>query len=239
MKWTEAELRLLREIYPDVPTGDVAALLGRQVGPIHQTAARYGIKKSAAFLASDLSARILRGHKLEAMKGSQFKKGHKTWNAGMKGWSAPGTDRTRFKKGQMSGAAARNYVPIGSLRVTKDGNLQRKVTDDPALYPARRWTSVARLVWEAANGPMPPGALIVFRPGCKTTDPELITSDKLECLTRAQNAQRNHPRNKSPELGRLYQLKGAITRQVNRITKEHNEKSKHQPVARQAASHPR
>jgi len=235
MKWTESELCLLREIYPDVPTTDIAALLGRKVGPIHQAAARYGIKKSAAFFASDLSARILRGHKQEAMKASQFKKGHKTWNAGMKGWSAPGADRTQFKKGQMSGAAASNYVPIGSLRITKDGNLQRKMTDDPALYPARRWTSVARIVWEAANGPMPDGALIVFRPGCKTTDPELITADKLECITRAQNALRNSPYSKSPELGRLYQLKGAITRQVNRITKEHNEKSTHQSTARQTA----
>ena len=47
-----------------------------------------------------------------------------------------------------------------------------------------------------------------------------ITVDKVECITRAQNAQRNHPRNKSPELAKLCQLKGAITRQVNRITQE-------------------
>jgi hypothetical protein len=54
---------------------------------------------------------------------------------------------------------------------------------------------------------------------------ELITPDAVEAITRGENARgenarRNHPKNKSPELARLYQLKGAITRQVNRINKE-------------------
>jgi hypothetical protein len=39
-------------------------------------------------------------------------------------------------------------------------------------------------------------------------------------ITRAQHARRNHPNTRSPELGRLYQLKGQITRQVNRLQKE-------------------
>jgi hypothetical protein len=54
-----------------------------------------------------------------------------------------------------------------------------------------------------------------------------ITADKLECISRAQHAHRNHPRNKSPELAKLAQLKGAITRQVNRINREHEERQGH------------
>ncbi len=38
--------------------------------------------------------------------------------------------------------------------------------------------------------------------------------------SRAEIARRNHPMNKSLELARLVQLKGAITRQVNRIARE-------------------
>ena len=49
---------------------------------------------------------------------------------------------------------------------------------------------------------------------------EEITVDRLECISMAENAQRNHPRSRNPELARLVQLKGAITRQVNRIAKE-------------------
>jgi len=62
---------------------------------------------------------------------------------------------TQFKKGDRLGAAQHNYVPIGSLRVSKDGYLERKVTDDPSFVPNRRWVSVHRLVWEAAHGPVP------------------------------------------------------------------------------------
>ena len=126
----------------------------------------------------------------------------------------------------MSGAAQHNYVPIGSLRINADGHLERKVTDNPALYPARRWEPVYRHVWEAANGPIPEGHLVIFRPGMKTTKEEEITVDRLECITRAENARRNHPRTRSPELARLVQLKGAITRQVNRINREAEQASK-------------
>ncbi|KYZ79032.1 hypothetical protein PTBPS01_03975 [Burkholderia pseudomallei] len=52
---------------------------------------------------------------------------------------------------------------------------------------------------------------------------EEITLDRVECISMAENARRNHPRSKSPELAKLVQLKGAITRQVNRIAREAKE----------------
>lgn len=234
MKWTEAELYLLRELYPDLPACDVAALLDRKVGAVHQAAARYGLKKSAQFMQSDMAARILRGRKQEAMKASQFKPGHATWNKGLAGWCPAGSEQGHFKPGHVP----KSWVPEGSYRITKDGTLQIKANSLPGPSNVR-WKPVARIAWEAAYGPIPDGALIVFKLGGKTTDPALITADKLECITRKENAQRNHPRNKSPELGRLYQLRGAITRQVNRIIREHNEPSQHQPTARHLTGHPR
>ncbi|MFD1839535.1 hypothetical protein [Paracidovorax cattleyae] len=70
---------------------------------------------------------------------------------------------------------------------------------------------------------MPDGHICVFKPGQRTTVLEEITADRVECISRAENARRNHPRNKSPELAKLVQLKGAITRQVNRIAREAKE----------------
>ena len=61
--------------------------------------------------------------------------------------------------------------------------------------------------------------------GMKTAVEAEVTADRLECITRAENAHRNHPRNRDPELGRLVQLKGAITRQVNRIAREAQEQA--------------
>lgn len=64
---------------------------------------------------------------------------------------------------------------------------------------------------------------MVFKPGMKTAVLEEITLDRVECISLAENARRNHPRNKHPEYARLVQLRGAITRQVNRINREAQE----------------
>lgn len=218
--WTEAQLTVLRQFYPDLRADDVAHIIGRTTKSVHQKARQLGIGKSAAFYASQASGRVQRGRQDPAMVATQFKPGLEPWNKGKKGATGlhPNCRKHQFKPGRPA-HESRNYQPIGSHRINADGHLERKMTDDPAIVPVRRWTPVYRLVWEAANGPIPDGHLVVFKPGMKTAVLEQITVDRLECITRAENARRNHPRNHSPELMKLYQLKGAITRQVNRITK--------------------
>lgn len=221
--WTEPQLAVLRQFYPDLPAANLAQVLSRPVSSVYQMAAKLGLRKSEAFNQSDASGRTQRGKTNPGMQATQFKPGTTPWNKGKKGSTGlhPNCRATQFtsRKPEQS----RNYQPIGSLRVTKDGILERKVTDDRNLVPARRWTPVARLVWEAAHGRVPPKHIVVFKPGMRTTDPALITLDRTECISRAENARRNHPRNKHPELARLVQLKGAITRQVNRIVREAQE----------------
>jgi hypothetical protein len=226
--WTAIELDLLRSMYAECHTEDVAAWVGRGVGQCYQAAAKHGLRKSADYLASDAACRLRRGEETEAMKANRFQPGQAAWNKGRSGEETgtgthPNSRRTQFKAdGSLRGAAQHNYVPIGSLRISKDGYLERKVTDDHPV-PARRWVAVHRLVWEAANGPIPAGHIVSFRPGRKTKVLEEVTVDRLECISRAENARRNHPRNRCPELARLVQLKGAITRQVNRISREAQE----------------
>lgn len=155
-----------------------------------------------------------------AMLAQQFKPGHTPWNKGTHYTAGGRSADTRFKKGEMRGAAQHNYVPIGSLRITADGMLERKMSDDPDLYPARRWVGVHRLVWQAAYGPIPEGHIVVFKPGQATTTEAEITPDRLECITRQENIRRNSLHTRMPkDMARLYQIKGAITRQVNRINK--------------------
>lgn len=219
--WTDIELAVLREHYPDSQTSDIAAALGRPVYSVYGKAFGMGLRKSAEYLAGPESGR------LDGVRGaaSRFVKGQASWNKGTKGVAGQHQNcrANQFKKGDRRGAANRNYVPIGSERVSKDGYLERKVTDDPDIIPARRWVGVHRLVWEAANGPIPPGHVVAFLPGRRTADAALITPDALELVSRAEMARRNHPRNTSPELAALVQLKGAITRQVNRIAREAKE----------------
>lgn len=223
-RWSSGELDLLHSMYPECHTDDVAAWIGRTTAQCYQAAAAHGLRKSAEYLASDTACRIRRGHQNEAMKASRFKPGQDAWNKGLRGVVGvqEACRATQFKPGRPA-SEARNYVPIGSLRVCADGYLERKLTDDPTIMPARRWVAVHRIVWEAAFGQIPRGHIVCFRPGKKTTVLEEVTFDRLECITRAENARRNHPRNRSPELARLVQLKGAITRQVNRISREAQE----------------
>lgn len=221
--WTDLDLQILRVGYPDLPTKQIARDLGISVDMVFRKATQLGLKKSEAYLASDMSGRILRGKQDPRMIASRFKKGTEPWNKGINYVAGGRSSETRFKAGR-SPEEARNYLPIGSLRVTKDGYLERKFTDDQSLMPTRRWVAVHRIVWEKAHGPIPKGHMVVFKPGVRTIVEAEITADRLECISRAENARRNVPTVKNPEVARLIQLKGAITRQVNRINREAKEK---------------
>lgn len=223
-QWTEADIAIIRMHYADQPTKDVAAMLGCSVCAVYNQAFNLGLKKSQAFFESDNSKRIQRGHQDPRLMATRFKPGHASWNKGVPGSTGlhPHSRATQFKPGRLP-SHARNYVPVGSLRILRQPYpyLERKVTDDQRIKPARRWVAVHRLVWMAANGAIPPGHIVVFKPGMKTLVEADITLDKIDCITRAENARRNDPSVKNPELKQLFQLKGAITRQINRIAKEH------------------
>ena len=225
--WTAPEIAHLVRLYPDTKTIDLAAAMGRKLSSVHTKAAALGLKKSAAFNASKASGRIQPGPPGPGSKATQFKPGQKPWNTGRKGWQAGGRSAlTRFTTGMLPP----NTVPVGSYRIITEKNggqhLEQKVREVPGPSH-KRWTPVSRLVWEAAHGPVPPGCIVVFKPGRRTLVLQDITLDRLECITRAENARRNHPISSNPELAKLCQLKGAITRQVNRITREHEQHQGH------------
>lgn len=217
--WPPHYLEVLRRFYAVLKTEDIAALLGKSARRVYAKAHAMGLKKSPEYLASVHSGRVQRGHQDPRLQGTQFKKGLVPWNKGLKGLTHEGSKATQFKKGAMSGAAQHNYVPIGSYRISGDGHLEQKMTDDPSIVPALRWKPVSRIVWERDKGPIPAGHLVVFKRGQKTTELELITVDRLDCITRAENARRNHWTNLHPELAAVVPIKGAITRHVNRINR--------------------
>ena len=149
---------------------------------------------------------------------TQFQPGHEPWNKG-KSYQPGGRCReTWFQRGRPANLT-HNYLPIGSLRVNRDGYLERKMTDDPSLAPARRWTAVHRLVWQEAHGPVPQGMAVVFKPGTRTTELEGIRLECLEMITRRELMLRNSVHRHGPEIAALVQLRGALVRQINRKAK--------------------
>jgi hypothetical protein len=220
-RWTPEREQMLRKLYPDMPAQLVAQALGCSLGPVYSKAHLLGLHKSAAFLASQLSGRIQRGRSDPRMTATQFKPGVVPHNKGVPGSAGlhPNCRATQFKPGRKP-QEARNYVPIGSHRLSKDGYLERKMTDDPALVPARRWKPVARLVWEAAHGPMPAGHAVVFKPGRASTRVEDITLDAVECITRAELMRRNTLHRFGAEVVQTIRMRARLVRAINSQEKE-------------------
>lgn len=217
--WTDAEIELLRRNYADSRTEDIAIALDRTPSTVYQQARKLGLNKSPQWIADTARERSMRPD--HGGVKTRFTKGQQSWSKGLKGVVGvqEACRATQFKKGRKP-EEARNYKPVGSLRVTRDGILERKMTDDPLVYPARRWTSVARLVWEEANGPIPAGHLVRFKHGMHTVEVEEVTIDRLECVSRAEHMRTHTYHQYGPEVASVVQLRGAITRQINKRAKE-------------------
>ncbi|MHC4538154.1 MAG: hypothetical protein ACYTEK_11980 [Planctomycetota bacterium] len=50
--WSKSEVALLRRLFPNRPTAEVAAKLGRALDPVKKKASRMGFKKAKKYLKS-------------------------------------------------------------------------------------------------------------------------------------------------------------------------------------------
>ena len=183
-KWrpSAADIELVKRNFADTKTADLEQALGVEYHQVAKLAMRLGLEKSAQFLNGTDSGR------LDGVRGSssRFKPGQKPWNTGKKGLQmAP--EASRFKPGQKPP----NWLPIGSFRVlhTEGGSyVQIKLTDTG--YPPRDWVMYHRHVWEQAHGPIPEDHMVVFK-GPHTMDPEQITPEILECISRVEHMRRH------------------------------------------------
>lgn len=220
--WTEADLDLLRRDYADGRTDLIATALARPIYAVYNKAQSLGLPKSQAFFASANAGRVQRGRQHPSMVASQFSAGLVPWNKGTHFVAGGRSAETQFQSGACRGRAAQLVVPVGSYRVNGDGYLDRKTSDRPGPQTLR-WRAVHRLVWEAANGPVPPGHAVVFLPGRHTTDPALITLDALELITRRELLARNTIHRFPKPLADVMRLRGAVNRQINRRTEHDDE----------------
>jgi hypothetical protein len=156
---------MLRELYPDTRTEDVALRMGRTLSSTYQRAGTLGLKKSAAFLASPAACRTNGRQGI----GTRFVKGQVPANKGKPMPFHPNSAATRFKKGQLP----HNTKWAGHERVTQDGYIEISVEQtNPHTGFGRRYVLKHRWEWEKANGPVPAGMALKCLDGNKQhTDP--------------------------------------------------------------------
>lgn len=210
-KWTPAQDRRMVEAYPNTDTAELATELGVSVTQLYHRANKLQLKKSAEYM-TELTRRAT-ANAVKTGTASRFKPGQTPWNKGIpfnaKGRSA----ETRFRPKSLP----HNHRPLGSERTSKDGYLQRKMTETG--YPPRDWVPVHHLVWTADGNDIPKGHRVVFRDGDKTN----IVIANLELITIAELMRRNSYHNYGPEISAVVQLRGAITRQINKRKRQADE----------------
>jgi hypothetical protein len=204
--WTPEQEAMLRSRYADEKTETLAVEIGRDLKSLYAKAKKLGLKKSQEYLDSPVACRLRRGDNVGMEY--RFKPGQQVWNKGMKGLKIGG-EQTQFKPGHKP----HNHVPIGSERFSKEGYLQRKMTDTG--YPPKDWVAVHNLLWVEHNGPIPAGHVVSFKDGNK----KHISIDNLECISRRDLMKRNTRHNLPKELSDLIALRGALTRQINKRIK--------------------
>lgn len=207
-RWTEAEDDLLRARYRDTLTAELARILNRRAKAVHHRANAMGLFKSMALISETARQRNIERNLRGLGNQGQFQPGLVPWNKGLSYHAAGRAVLTQFKPGNKP----QTWRPVGSLRVV-DGQLQCKVSDEPG-HGHRRWKPVSRVVWEAAHGPVPPGHLVVFKPGRASIDPELITPDAVELITREEHVRRNSVHRLPPELREIHRLRARLTRLI-------------------------
>ena len=212
-RWTKAEDRLLRTKYPHMPTADLVALLpGRTLTTVYQRAQRFGLHKTAAYLASPAA------HRLDGVKGmgTRFQKGQVPPNKGLRrpGWGPGRMKVTQFKPDQMP----HNWRPVGSTRINSEGYRDIKITD--LRRGALDWRAIHRLNWIAVHGPIPKDRFLRFKDGDRLNP--LV--ENLELVDRAEHLRRNWHDRYPKAIKQITQLRGALQRQINKRDGKHERK---------------
>lgn len=197
-------IELVRRNYATSRTADLAQVLGVAYHQVAKLAQSLGLKKDEAWLNGPDGGRTDGQRGL----GTRFQPGQVPWTKGRKGIRT--SPATEWQKGR----PPLNFSPIGTVRLGGCGYLQIKV--QATGYPPRDWLMLHRHVWQQAHGPVPQGHVVVFKDGRRRLTADEITLDVLECITRAEHMARHTFHQYGPDIAAVVQLRGVLSRQINR-----------------------
>ena len=150
-------------------------------------------------------------HKLNTGRTGRFEKGNIPYNKGKHTLTVGRMSETQFKKGHLP----HNAKPMGYERITRDGYIEVKIAERPNRETGEKnFKAKHHLVWEAVNGKIPKGHIVIFLDG----NPLNCLIENLALVSRAEHLQltRQNLRNEDPRLtetGVLIARIGVLTNQ--------------------------
>jgi hypothetical protein len=121
-----------------------------------------------------------------------------------------------------AGNRPQTWQPVGTIVRDADGYQKQKISDRRDRPSRFNWKYVHVMEWEKYHGPVPAGHNVVFRNGNKDD----IRIDNLELVSDAELMRRNTYHRYGPEIARAIQLKGALSRKINRRMKQREEQNR-------------
>jgi hypothetical protein len=183
-------------LYADTDTTELAELLGRSIRAVAQVAHKYGVYKSAEYMATHDCGRIKPGN-------VPHNKGQRSGVA-ENNWCPIGTIRPD----------AEGYLRI-KVREWRPGDHAF------GFGNTRIWPRLNRHNWEKHYGPIPAGHAVVFKDGNRSNcEPE-----NLELVSRAALMRRNTVHNLPPELKKVIHLSGVLHRKIRTLREKQSQGS--------------
>lgn len=199
--WTPEEEALLRELYPHNLTEELVPIFGRGQRAIVSKAHKLGLHKTPEARTKCNSKGL-------------FKKGMTPHNKGRK-W-----DEWMSKEGQEVCKKTQIYpghtlykdYPMYHESKNSFGYITIKVPGERYFIPKHKW------LWENAHGKVPKGCMIVYKDG----NPMNCVLENLKVVSKSEIMRNKYP----PELKYLFNLRAALTRQINKHSKKQNSETK-------------
>lgn len=198
--WTDDEIKLLKQVYPNMYSEDAAKLFNCTTRQVYNAASKFKIKKSKEWMQVELQRQAKRLHIVG--KDVRFQPGHIPANKGQK-MNADQYEKCKFTMFS-KGNKPHNIKWDGYERITVDGYTEVRVSE-------RVFKLKHRMIWEEANGPIPPGMIVIF----KDKNKKNFDINNLELITRAEGVNRNRYTQYPPELRNLIKLNNKLKKKLN------------------------
>lgn len=220
--WSEEHLRIMREQYAGTPSREIAALVDRSYDAVMKKAQTLGLQRHRRGMAT--MARSWSPEDNELLR-QEYRTASIAELAARLAISEQAVRQRAFYLGLSRPTNQGRHLPLGSERINH-GVKERKVV--VAGGRRRAWKRVEVIDWEAENGPVPHGYVLVCLRGAERR------ADNLTLMRIEDHPVSAYTSSAPAAVLHLNQLKAQFTRQLNKLEKENGNLSDEASNARAA-----